>query len=140
MSLSKARLREAKDLVLSCVGRLGIYAGTYRYRYQCWTRDLAYSVDALLNLGQDKAVKTHLLNIANKQTKSGKVPIVFIENKLGFIWIHLQDLIRNRRGVIKQIKMSRGKIGFWNSFRILSLNFENISPLFTCDNGNKIVS
>src|SRR3989338_7331778 len=93
----KAKLNEAKNIVLRCANKKGVFAGTLRYRHQCWTRDLGFSIDALLNLGQAKAVRTHLLNIAKKQKKSGKVPIVYITSYFGFLRIHLPDLLANKQ-------------------------------------------
>ncbi len=125
VNLFKARLNEAKDMILRCVGERGIYAGTLRYRHQCWTRDLAYSIDALINLGQAEAVKTHLLTIAKKQNKSGRVPIMYITSYTGFLRIHAHDLLTHKRRVIQQVRLYAKK------FNPLKFSFQNITPWTT---------
>ena len=122
---SKKRLNEAKSIILRCVGKQGIYAGTHRYRYQCWTRDLSYSIDALINLGQQKVVKMHLLTIAKKQNRSGRVPILYITSYLGFLRIHAYDLLTHRKRFIHQVRLYASK------FNPLKFSFQNITPWTT---------
>lgn len=74
----------ARDLVLSCFGKHGIWADNDRYRYQCWTRDLSLAMaPAALLLGRGDLVRTHLHSLARRQGKDGAIPILFLDGIRG---------------------------------------------------------
>ena len=74
LKLFRKKALEAKTVIERCEGRRGFFASKDKYRYQYWTRDLAFSFDALMNLGYKNKVKEQLQLIFSKQKRDGEVP------------------------------------------------------------------
>lgn len=79
--LKKSLIAEA--ILRSCLSTgNGVFASPDRYKYQCWTRDLALAVaPLLLNMGEPDIVRTHLVNLSEKQRKNGQIPILFVSDE-----------------------------------------------------------
>ncbi len=80
--LSSDRVAEradaAKALFERNIGEHGLWASTHRYRWQCWTRDLALAgLEELVALGRTDVARKHLDGIAARQGEDGHVPILF---------------------------------------------------------------
>ena len=75
--------KEALRILSSCLSKgNGVFASPDRYKYQCWTRDLALAVaPLLLEMDESKIVKTHLKNLSERQLPSGQIPILFLSNE-----------------------------------------------------------
>ena len=77
---------EALRIVNSClsIGN-GIFASPDRYKYQCWTRDLALAVAPLLfEIGEFTIVRVHLKNLSERQRENGQIPILFLSDELAW--------------------------------------------------------
>ncbi|MFQ6134951.1 MAG: hypothetical protein ACE5KU_03950 [Nitrososphaerales archaeon] len=70
----RRKLRLAEETVKRCIGRNGFYAGTQLYQKQYWIRDLAYSLEPLLDSGFSDVVKRHLEYTLHRQKMSGEIP------------------------------------------------------------------
>ncbi|MEE9586176.1 MAG: hypothetical protein V3W09_04670 [Nitrososphaerales archaeon] len=70
----RQNLRLAEEIINRCIGRNGFYASTQLYQKQYWIRDLAYSLEPLLDLGYSDIVKRHLEYSLHKQKMTGEIP------------------------------------------------------------------
>ncbi len=60
----------------------GVFASPDRYKYQCWTRDLALAVaPLLLEHGRYDIVRAHLRNLCERQRDNGQIPILFLSDE-----------------------------------------------------------
>lgn len=95
---SKNKSEEAKSIILACIGKNGVWASSFRYKYQCWTRDFVIATeDLLLEWGDDDIVKKHLENLAQHQYADGRMPIMFLDNTFKWLLIKTWNSILNRR-------------------------------------------
>jgi glycogen debranching enzyme len=76
---SREKLELAEQIIRKCVGRNGFYASAQLYRKQYWIRDLAYSLEPLLDLGFVDTVKRQLELTFERQKRSGEAPEMIIE-------------------------------------------------------------
>lgn len=77
---------EAWKIVHACFGVNGVWADPTRYRYQCWTRDLALAIQPLLlDSGHEKMARTHLKNLTEHVRSNGRVPILYLDDVQGFL-------------------------------------------------------
>jgi len=95
---NEVKILEAKSIVNKCVGRYGVWASPYRYKYQCWTRDfLIAAEDVLLNSGRYEIVKIHLSQLAKRQGPKGQIPIMFLDNTVRWLVIKIRNSVREHR-------------------------------------------
>jgi len=121
---AQARYEQAKDVVERCIGPRGIYAGTLRYKYQYWTRDFVLAgLNVLVQMGRADVAKAHLSGIAARQKSSGKIPIMFLQSRFGFMRIHFWDFVTHPLRFVEQVKLYVKK-GLWKK----GFSFENITP------------
>ncbi|XWV25762.1 glycogen debranching enzyme alpha-1,6-glucosidase [Tupanvirus soda lake] len=87
--MSFDKKKQAIDIIKSCIGKNGVWASTDRYAYQCWTRDFCIATSYLFLYHEDlknlPLVQKHLFNIVHKRRDNGKLPILFLDNKLKFL-------------------------------------------------------
>lgn len=96
--MNNSKTQEAKRLIEVCIGKNGIWASSFRYKYQCWTRDFVIATeDVLLDWGRNDLVKKHLNNIAKGQYSDGRMPIMFLDNTFLWLAIKIWNSIRNWR-------------------------------------------
>jgi hypothetical protein len=78
------KTNEAKRILHSCLSEgNGIFASPDRYKYQCWTRDVALAVaPLLLVMGEGEIVRTHLENLSLRQRPTGQIPILFLSDEV----------------------------------------------------------
>ncbi|MBI4441714.1 hypothetical protein HY639_06105 [Candidatus Woesearchaeota archaeon] len=76
----KQKIDEAKTVIEHCIGEKGIWAGSGRYRDQCWTRDFTFSLPTLLDLGYNKQISCHLHELAKRQKRDGQIPILYLDD------------------------------------------------------------
>jgi glycogen debranching enzyme len=83
MTNSSHKTAEAMRILRSCLSEGdGVFASPDRYKYQCWTRDLALAVaPLLLEMGETAIVRTHLENLSKQQRSNGKIPILFLSDE-----------------------------------------------------------
>lgn len=109
-------------LILSCMGKNGIWADATRYREQCWTRDLslamAPAVCALAPERGRKLVLRHLHSLAARQRKDGSIPILFLDGAMA----HARFLAHKSAQSVR-----RGKVSFMLR-RYLSGNLGRLTP------------
>lgn len=79
--MGSGKVKEAVYSISRCVGRLGFYASSDRYKYEYWTRDLFYSLKPLIRLGLGGKAKQHLLEIWREQRKDGSLPRYFLDRR-----------------------------------------------------------
>jgi glycogen debranching enzyme len=93
------KIIEAKTILKSCVGKIGIWASNDRYRWQCWTRDFVIAVlPLLLERGLYLNIaKSHLNEMAKRQKPNGQIPILFIEKKLPWLFRKFMNALVNFR-------------------------------------------
>lgn len=95
---NETKIREAKSIVDKCLGKHGVWASPYRYKYQCWTRDFVIATeDVLLNSGRYEIIKTHISQLAKRQGSKGQIPIMFLDNTVRWLVIKIRNSIRKRR-------------------------------------------
>lgn len=98
MILNKSKIEEATKIIESSVGENGVWASPYRYKYQCWTRDFVIAIeDVLLEWGRTDIIKKHLGNLAEKQDSDGRIPIMFLDRTLPWLFLKTWNSIRNRK-------------------------------------------
>jgi hypothetical protein len=96
--MENKKFEEAKKIVEGCIGKNGVWASSFRYKYQCWTRDFVIATeDLLLEWGREDIVKKHLQNLAGHQYQDGRMPIMFLDDTLRWLAIKTWNSIRNRR-------------------------------------------
>ena len=110
------KITEAQRILQSCIGTYGVHADTSRYKYQCWTRDLALAVQPVLHFaeGGDKAGYNHLATLAKIQRSDGKIPILFLDGYKGqshFLWTKIKKSIRDRKLSFMLQRYLQGKLG-----------------------------
>jgi len=89
---------EAKNIIERCLGKNGVWASPFRYKYQCWTRDFVIATeDLLLEEGKSEIVKKHLTSLANRQFSDGRIPIMFLDNTFKWLLLKIWHSIRNRK-------------------------------------------
>ncbi len=78
-----SKREKAWEIVEACLmPDFGVFASPDRYRYQCWTRDLALAVaPLLLEHGRYDIVRTHLHNLCKRQRDNGQIPILFLSDE-----------------------------------------------------------
>lgn len=87
----------ALAILRSCYGESGIWASPDRYRYTCWTRDLAYAIAPLLHeMGEHDLVLNHLRSLSQLQRPNGQVPMVFLDDEES--WLHDKEHQEKKRG------------------------------------------
>ena len=92
------KIKQAKAIIESCVGRRGVWASPARYKYQCWTRDFVIATEeALLNLGRQEAVKLHLNELSKHQYGDGRVPIMFLDKPARWLALKVWHSVKSRR-------------------------------------------
>ena len=100
MDRTDSKIKEALDILHSCLGNHGVYADPSRYDYQCWTRDFALAIQPVLSQvpGGAEAGERHLRSLAVRQGPDGKMPIVFLDGFFGtahFLWEKARKSIRD---------------------------------------------
>lgn len=82
--LERLRVEEAERILGDCVGRHGVWAGSGRYRAQCWTRDFAFAnAPMLMEIGGYAIVRTHLEELSRRARPNGQVPILYLDGLRG---------------------------------------------------------
>ncbi|MCA9356579.1 hypothetical protein H6784_00295 [Candidatus Nomurabacteria bacterium] len=86
MKITTNKNDEASQILYSCLSEgNGVFASPDRYKYQCWTRDLALAVaPLLLEMGETVIVRTHLKNLSEKQCENGQIPILFLSDEVAW--------------------------------------------------------
>jgi hypothetical protein len=80
------KITTATGVLRRCIGEKGVWADPSRYRWQCWTRDLALAImPALIEIGEAKVVRKHLENLSLQQRQNGQIPILFLDRRLPFL-------------------------------------------------------
>jgi hypothetical protein len=91
---------EAYSIIKKCVGKKGVWASSDRYSNQCWTRDFCLATYPLFlqddELKDHDLVKTHLLEIVKKQSVTGKIPILYLDDEKQFLDDKIKKSIKNR--------------------------------------------
>lgn len=92
--------QEAIELVKSCWGELGVWASNDRYKHQCWTRDFCMTIFPIMNnpkspLFEKNLIASHLEQIIKYQAKSGKIPILFLDNEKEFLKSKINKAIKD---------------------------------------------
>lgn len=77
-----SKVEEAKALLGQLAGPKGVWASKSRYRNQCWTRDFCLALAPCLPASVQE---THLDQLFLRQTPSGKIPILFLDDDLAFL-------------------------------------------------------
>jgi len=96
--MDEKKFEEAKNIVERCIGKNGIWASSFRYKYQCWTRDFVIATeDLLLEWNRDELVRKHLNNLAKHQYADGRMPIMFLDSTYKWLSIKIWNSIRNLR-------------------------------------------
>lgn len=127
------RFNRARSIVVRCIGRRGVYAGTSRYRYQCWTRDFALAgLDALLDMGLGEHARCHLEEIARRQEESGKVPIMYVSNPFASTLIRAREFFRDPKRSLHQAELYLKTTGLSHGFSLSNLTpwTTDAEPLF----------
>ncbi len=77
------KMVQARRIVDACLEHgVGVFASPDRYKYQCWTRDLALAVaPLLLGFGHFDIVHIHLQNLCKRQRDNGQIPILFLSDE-----------------------------------------------------------
>ncbi len=77
------KMVQARRIVDACLEHgVGVFASPDRYKYQCWTRDLALAVaPLLLQWGDTEIVRMHLENLSKRQRDNGQIPILFLSDE-----------------------------------------------------------
>ena len=76
----------AWEIVHACFGSKGVWADPTRYRNQCWTRDFALAIQPLLlEYGEDRVARNHLVNLSERVREDGRVPILYLDNEQEFV-------------------------------------------------------
>lgn len=92
------KLVEAKQVLVGCMGKKGLWASPYRYKDQCWTRDFVYGGEEyLIGAGQVDLAKRHIENLAARQLPDGRIPIMFLDNQPRWLLGKIGISIKNRR-------------------------------------------
>lgn len=95
---STNKLKQAEQIIRSCIGPKGVWASPVRYKYQCWTRDFSIAIEeALFNLGESDVAKIHLDELAKRQFKDGRMPIMFLDKPLRWLALKAWNSVQNRR-------------------------------------------
>lgn len=114
-----SKSEEAIQLIRSCFGSNGVWASSARYKNQCWTRDFCLATSHLLmldgNLKNLDLAEKHLINIADRQGKDGKIPILYLDSE--------QEFIEDK----KKRTQESGKMSFMLQ-RHLAGQLENLTP------------
>lgn len=88
---------DAISIIKKCIGQKGIWASTGRYHDQCWTRDFCIATSYLFmhntELYNPLLNLNHLINLSQKQSSNGKIPILFPDNKKNFLSDKVQKSI-----------------------------------------------
>lgn len=109
------KLEEAREVLMRCIGKKGVWASSARYHDMCWTRDLAVSVPALIREGHEGAVRRHLQELMRRQKPNGKIPVFFLDNVSRF-------LFRKVRHGLLQKRTSFSLVGFFGGDGIASIS------------------
>ncbi len=92
------KITTATEILRRCIGEKGVWADPSRYRWQCWTRDLALAImPALIEIGQAGVVRKHLENLSLQQRQNGQIPILFLDRTLPFLFEKAASSLRQRR-------------------------------------------
>jgi hypothetical protein len=92
------KIAVAMEIIRKCIGRKGVWADPSRYRWQCWTRDLALAImPALVEIGEAGAVRRHLENLTLQQRHNGQIPILFLDSSLPFLYEKIKKSVCDRR-------------------------------------------
>jgi glycogen debranching enzyme len=78
------RLEEALAVIKDC-RKSGFYASSDVYRYEYWTRDLAFCLSVLLDYGFKNDVKIQISGVSNRQKRNGNFPIFYTVNKAAWL-------------------------------------------------------
>lgn len=118
------KLRDARRVLTRCVTRRGVYAGTKRYRYECWTRDLVLAgIDTLFDMGLGEHARRHLEEIAKRQTNDGQIPVMYISNIPAATLLHAGRLLRDPQRAFRQARLFLKTAGLAGGF-----SFSNLTP------------
>lgn len=74
------KLEDALAVVKDCREN-GFYASSDVYKYEYWTRDLAFCLPVLLNYGFEKDVKIQISEVFGRQKRSGSFPVFYATDK-----------------------------------------------------------
>lgn len=91
------KTEEAKRVIQSCIGENGVWAGSKRYQYQCWTRDFTISLPILLDLGYGEISRKHFANIFKRQNSSGEIPVLFADGFWNLFLRKGKDFLRKKK-------------------------------------------
>jgi hypothetical protein len=92
------KITAATAILRRCIGENGVWADPSRYRWQCWTRDMALAImPALIEIGEAKVVHKHLENLSLRQRQNGQIPILFLDRTLPFLFEKVTSSLRQRR-------------------------------------------
>jgi len=102
----------AEAIVESCLAPgFGVFASPDRYKYQCWTRDLALAVAPwLLQTDRGNIVRTHLENLCKRQRENGQIPILFLSDVEA--WLEKKQAERRETKSFMIERYNKGQI--WN--------------------------
>lgn len=96
--MNNQKLEEAKKIITSCIGKNGVWASSFRYKYQCWTRDFVIATeDLLLEWDKKNLVKKHFDHLAKHQYPDGRIPIMFLDSTFKWLVIKIWNSIYNRK-------------------------------------------
>lgn len=104
------RLEEALAVIEECKTETGFYASGDLYKHEYWTRDFSYSLEGLLEAGHAETARKNLESLWDRQKLNGKLPVLFIKNKLPWMYNSL------KKGRLKSFLGSfSGLVGIINS-------------------------
>ncbi|MBI5003614.1 hypothetical protein HZC00_00790 [Candidatus Kaiserbacteria bacterium] len=107
------KINAADAILKKCIGTKGVWADPSRYRYQCWTRDLAIAIaPTLLQMGKPGIVRTHLENLSKRQRPNGQIPILFLDRLAPFLADKVKRSIRDRKISFMLGRFLQGQL--WN--------------------------
>lgn len=88
----------AEKIFSACMGTNGVWADPSRYRFQCWTRDFMLAIlPLLLERKQYAIARKHLVELTNRIRPSGRVPILFLDKTLPFVYDKVLKSIKDRK-------------------------------------------
>jgi hypothetical protein len=117
--MSTEKYTQALNILQFCHGEHGIWASPHRYKYQCWTRDLAFVLPSFVRFGGEQGVslvQRHLRSLSERIDGSGKVPILFADDLWKLIEVKYRDALeRNKSSFpMRRIIEEGGEQGLYN--------------------------
>ncbi|MCB9816051.1 hypothetical protein H6786_01525 [Candidatus Nomurabacteria bacterium] len=118
--MSTEKSTQALNILQSCYGENGVWASPHRYRYQCWTRDLALAIlPALIRFGGERGAglaRRHLEALSVRIREDGRVPILFADDLWKMLGVKVEEAVdRHKIGFpLRRMIEEGGEEGLYN--------------------------